>query len=160
MLVAPGDSRSFHGFTIGEESLSRFAADDPSEGRSSSTLTVTLNRLFLTSRPWQVAQSSSKIPLPILGSPAGTTTSGSLIPFLALGGISNKIIVGESKFCLIKFHQIPNQSKSNPPINHPKNREIAEHTVYFTSLPFGISQPVKSFMKENKTNINKIPNTF
>lgn len=115
MLVAPGDSRSFHGFTIGEESLSRFAAYDPSEGRSSSTLTVTLNRLFLTSRPWQVAQSSSKIPLPILGSPAGTTTSGSLIPFLALGGISNKIIVGESNFCLIKFHQISNQSKSNPP---------------------------------------------
>ena len=122
MFIAPNDSRSFHRFTIGEEGLSSFAANDPSEGRSSSTLTVTLNRLFLTSRPWQVAQSSSKIPLPILGSPAGTTTSGSLIPFLALGGISDKIISCEGKLC--SFHQI--FDKKNPIHNPHKKRNISQ----------------------------------
>ena len=90
MLITPGNSRSLHGFAIREESLSGLSSDHSAQRRRTCSFAVSLHQTSSTSRPWQLAQSSSKIPFPILGSPAGTTTSGSLIPPFFLGGIRIK----------------------------------------------------------------------
>jgi hypothetical protein len=81
MLLSPIDSGSLHGLTVREQSLSSLSADYTAQRGSSSTFSVTLSHIKLTSKPWQLAHCSSKIPFPILVSPAGTTTSGSFTYF-------------------------------------------------------------------------------
>ena len=95
MLLRPHDPRTLHRLAVAEGSLPRLPTDNSTEGRGSCALAVALDKIIVTSRPWQTPHCYSKMLLPTLGSPTGIVTSGSLIVLAFLGGIQNKIITGE-----------------------------------------------------------------
>lgn len=88
ILLSPLEPSCLHGFAVWEQSLSCNSADHSSQGRGSSSLTISLSSHRSTSIPWQPAHWSSKMPFPITGSPGGTTTSGSLTSFFFFPAIS------------------------------------------------------------------------
>ena len=80
MFLGPGNSWTFHGFAITKSSCSCLTTNNTIERRSCCTFTITLHINQCTSIAWQTLHWSSKIPFPMLASPGGTVTSGSLNP--------------------------------------------------------------------------------